>query len=38
MKQYRYNGSDIVEDDNLISNKNVRDGKTVFSTKDGETC
>ena len=38
MKQYRYNGLDIVEINNLICIKNVRDGNIIFSTKDGETC
>ena len=38
MKQYRYNGLDIVEDKNLIWIKNFRDGNIVFSTRDGETC
>ena len=38
MKQYRYNGLDIVEADNLICIKNVRDGNIIFSTTDGETC
>ena len=36
MKQYRYNGLDIVENDNLIWIKNVRDGNIIFSTKEGE--
>ena len=38
MKQYRYNGLDIVEGNNLIWIKNVRDGNIIFSTRDGETC
>ena len=38
MKQYRYNGLDIVEIDNLIWIKNIRDGNIIFSTRDGETC
>ena len=38
MKQYRYNGLDIVEVGNLIWIKNVRDGKFLFSTRDGDTC
>ena len=38
MKQYRYNGLDIVEDDILIWIKNIRDGNIIFSTLDGETC
>ena len=38
MKQYRYNGLDIVEADNLICIKNIRDGNIIFSTRDGETC
>ena len=38
MKQYRYNGLDIVEDNNIIRIKNVRDGNIIFSTIDGETC
>ncbi len=37
MKQYRYNGLDIVEGNNLIWIKNVRDGNIIFSTRDGET-
>ena len=37
MKQYRYNGLDIVEDYNLIWIKNVRDGNFLFSTIGGET-
>ena len=36
MKRYRYNGLDIVETDNSIWIKNVRDGDIIFSTKDGE--
>ena len=38
MKQYRYNGLDIVEDDNLFWIKNFRDGNIIFSTKKGEIC
>ena len=38
MKQYRYNGLDIVEDYSLIWIKNVRDGNILFSTIGGETC
>ena len=38
MKQYRHNGLDIVEEDNLIWIKNVRDGNILFSTISGETC
>ena len=38
MKRYRYNGLDIVEFDNLIWIKNIRNGDILFSTKDGETC
>ena len=38
MKQYRYNGLDIVEDKNLIWIKNVRDGNVIFSTRYGEFC
>ena len=38
MKQYRYNGLDIVEADNLICIKNIRDGNNIFSTRDGDTC
>ena len=38
MKQYRYNGLDIVEADNLICIKIIRDGNIIFSTRDGETC
>ena len=38
MKQYRFNGLDIVENNNLIFIKNVRNGDVVFSTIDGETC
>ena len=38
MEQYRCNGLDIVEDDNLIWIKIVRDGSIVFSARDGETC
>ena len=30
MKQYRYNGLDIVEDDNLIWIKNIKDGNIIF--------
>ena len=37
MKQYRYNGLDIVEGNNLIWIKNVRDGNIIFLTRDGET-
>ena len=37
MNQYRYNGLDIVEFDNLIWIKNIRDGDIIFSTRDGET-
>ena len=37
MKQNRYNGLDIVEDDNLIWIKNVRGGNILFSTRGGET-
>ena len=38
MNQYRCNGLDIVEDDNLIWIKNIRDGNIIFSTKKGEIC
>ena len=38
MKQNRYNGLDIVEDDNLIWIKKIRDGNIILSTIDGETC
>ena len=38
MKQYRYNGLDIVEVNNLIWIENIRDGKIIFATIDGETC
>ena len=38
MNQYRYNGLDIVEFDNLIWIKNIRDGKIIFSTREGEVC
>ena len=38
MKQYRYNGLDIVEVDNLIWIKNIRDGNIIFSTREGEVC
>ena len=38
MKQNQYNGLDIVEGNNLIWTKNVRDGNIIFSTRDGETC
>ena len=38
MKQYRYNGLDIVEVDNLICIKNIREGNIIFSTKEGEVC
>ena len=38
MKQYRYNGLDIVEFDNLIWIKIIRNGAILFSTKDGKTC
>ena len=33
MKQYRYNGLDIVEDDHLIWIKNLRDEKLYFQSK-----
>ena len=38
MKKYRHTGLDIVEEDNLIWIKNVRDGNILFSTIGGETC
>ena len=38
MKQYRYNGLDIVEADNLIWVRNIRDRSIIFSTREGETC
>ena len=38
MEQNRFNGLDIVEDDNLNWIKIVRDGDIIFSTIDGETC
>ena len=38
MKQYRYNGLDVVEHDNLNWLKTVRGGNFLFSTRDGETC
>ena len=37
MRQYRYNGLDIVEIDNLIWIKNIRNGDIIFSTREGET-
>ena len=36
MKQYRYNGLHIVEVDNLICIKNIREGNIIISTKEGE--
>ena len=36
MKQYRYDGLDIVEDDNFFWIKIIRDGYIVFSTRDDE--
>ena len=38
MKQYRYNGLDVVEFDNLIWIKNIRNGDILFSTREGEVC
>ena len=38
MIQYRYNGVDIVETDNLICIKNIREYDIVFSTRKGEVC
>ena len=38
MKQYRYNGLDIVEDNNLIWIKNVKNRNIIFSTRSGESC
>ena len=38
MRRYRYNGLDIVEDNNSIHLKNVRDGKVIFYTDNGNTC
>ena len=38
MKQYLYNGLDIVEDDNLILIKTVRNRTIIFSTRYGESC
>ena len=38
MRQYRNNGLDIVEADNLIWIKHVRDENIILSTRDGETC
>ena len=38
MKQYRYNGLDIVEDDSLILIKNVRNRNIILSNRYGESC
>ena len=38
MRQYRYDGLDIVEEGIFIWIKNVIDENIVFSTRDGETC
>ena len=38
MIQYRYNGVDIVETDNLYCIKNIREYDIVFSTRKGEVC
>ena len=38
MRAYRYNGLDIVEENNLIQIKNIRNGNIVFSTLSGRTC
>ena len=38
MRHYRYNGLDIVENNDFIWIKNVRDGDIIFSTRDGDTC
>ena len=38
MKQNRYNGLDIVEADDFIWIKNVRDGNIIFSTRERESC
>ena len=38
MRQYRYNGLDNIEDDNLIWIKNIMDGDIFLSTRNGETC
>ena len=37
MRQYRYNGLDIVESDILIWIKNLRNGDIMFSMRSGET-
>ena len=36
MKQYRYNGLDIVEVNNLICIKNIGEGNIIFSTREGK--
>ena len=38
MRHYRYNGLDIVENNDFIWIKNVRDGDIIFSTRGGDTC
>ena len=38
MKQYRYNGLDIVEVSNLIRLKNLSEGIIIFSTREREVC
>jgi len=38
MRRYRYNGLDIVEDNNSIQLKNVGDGSVIFYTDNGYTC
>jgi len=38
MRRYRYNGLDIVEDNNSIQLKNVGDGSVIFYTDNGNTC
>ena len=38
MKQYRYNGLDIVEVNKLIRIKNISEGIIIFSTREGEVC
>ena len=38
MKQYRSNGLDIIEDDDFIRIKIIRDGKIFFSKRSGKNC
>ena len=38
MKQYRYNGLDVVEANNLICIKNIGDENIIFSKIDGVVC